>query len=607
MAPSPQTNLFITYNSPSEFKSQKNRKAVSSFASRSYRATSKKINVDRNNYRPFVLRSDASSTPSSSASPTPSPSPAINAKRTTLTRKRASTSTSNAPDVENHRAVQPLDERALGSPIADPFTSYPIDDKPYIPFLIDYCNSNQVESEPPWLLPVIPTRVPHACALHYARNADGGIWWPTLVIRSLTPRFSPALGVESSRYLVWFNVAMQHSELFHALIALSQVYYNIDVKGFGSTHWTALYHRGESLKQLRYKVESGRSADDDAAILTALWLMDVEASHGDLQAYSMHKRAKERMVATRGGIRALDPSLQDELLKSEFFLGLLLYGSFFCEVTDDGNVLVRFKENYPVQSSQVGGFQGLFSVLASKGLITSQAVDILQGVFEQMSRDPRFVQVDSTVGMSSPGKPPPLDQASNEMSRVLRMADEARPVSLHQRLLLALLIYIFNLHNQPQPLPAVSSPASAPATVRHPYLDILSKVALELSCPSHPSNPRSVTEREVTLWTMVAIGSASTFSPWRSEIPFMGHLIEWMENDEEEVVVQRHQPHVGEPASGKLSTDGFTVSTTSNNVRKGGTHLERLTACLRGYYLYGADKKTLRSLRQWRGTDNQRG
>ena len=109
-------------------------------------------------------------------------------------------------------------------------------------------------------------------------SADGHIWWLPLVIRSLTPRFSPALGVESSRYIVWFNIAMQHSELFHALIALSQVYYNIDVKGFGSTHWTALYHRGEALKQLRYKVESGRSADDDAAILTALWLMDVEVS-----------------------------------------------------------------------------------------------------------------------------------------------------------------------------------------------------------------------------------------------------------------------------------------------------------------------------------------
>lgn len=100
----------------------------------------------------------------------------------------------------------------------------------------------------------------------------------SLVIRFLTPRFSPALAVETSRYLIWFNVALQNPELFHALIALSQVYYNIDVKGFGTTHWTALYHRGEALKQLRVKVEHGTFADDDAAILTALWLMDVDVS-----------------------------------------------------------------------------------------------------------------------------------------------------------------------------------------------------------------------------------------------------------------------------------------------------------------------------------------
>ncbi|KAI1617035.1 hypothetical protein EDD37DRAFT_645178 [Exophiala viscosa] len=565
MAPNSQTNLFITYSSPSEFRSQKYRKAVSSFASRSYRATSKKINVDRNNYRPFVLRTAGSSTPaSSSGSPSPSPSPAVNRKRTTLTKKRANTPTPSSPGMETTRQAQPLDERALGIPSADPFTSYPIDDKPYIPFLINY------------------------------------------FIESLTPRFSPALGVEASRYLVWFNIALQHSELFHALIALSQVYYNIDVKGFGSTHWTALYHRGESLKQLRYKVESGRSADDDAAILTALWLMDVEASHGDLQAYSMHKRAKERMVATRGGIRALDPSLQDELLKSEFFLPLLLYGTFVCEVTDDGNVLVRFKENNPVQSSRIFGFQGLFSVLASEGFITTQAVDILQRIFQEMFRDTRVVQYDDAAGMNSAGKPPAVDQASNEMSRVVRLADEAPSVSPQHRLFLALLIYIFNLHNQPQPLPAASSLLPTATIVRNRYLDILSKVALELSCPSSPIDPGSATERAVALWTMVAIGSASTLSPWRPEIPFMGHLIELMEDDEGEVVEERDNRHVIASMDENMSTRAPTVS-TSSSMRKGGTNLEKLTACLRGYYLYGADKTTLRSLQKWRGTDSQPG
>jgi hypothetical protein len=194
--------------------------------------------------------------------------------------------------------------------------------------------------------------------LHSVPAYECSPWWPTLakltklilttilvlVTRYLTPRFSPALAVETSRYQIWFNVALNNAELFHALIALSQVYYNIDVQGFGHTHWTALYHRGEALRHLRVKVETAKSADDDAAILTTLWLMDVDvsvvasllcsttpssmpllgtdvssrcaqAAHGDLHAYAMHKRAKDRMVTTRGGIRSLNAELQDELLK----------------------------------------------------------------------------------------------------------------------------------------------------------------------------------------------------------------------------------------------------------------------------------------------------
>ena len=96
------------------------------------------------------------------------------------------------------------------------------------------------------------------------------------VIRHLTPRFTPALDTTTSRYLKWFNVALQHPEQFHALIALSQMYHNIDMIGFGQPHWRALYHRGESLRLLRSKVEDSKAGDDDASILTALWLLDVE-------------------------------------------------------------------------------------------------------------------------------------------------------------------------------------------------------------------------------------------------------------------------------------------------------------------------------------------
>jgi len=99
-----------------------------------------------------------------------------------------------------------------------------------------------------------------------------------VVIRFLTPRFSPALATETSRYLVWFNVSMHNPELFHVLIALSQAYYNIDHRGFGQPHMISLYHRGEGLKQLRRKFETPRMADDDASILTVLWLMDVDVS-----------------------------------------------------------------------------------------------------------------------------------------------------------------------------------------------------------------------------------------------------------------------------------------------------------------------------------------
>lgn len=71
---------------------------------------------------------------------------------------------------------------------------------------------------------------------------------------------------------------MHNPELFHVLIALSQAYYNIDQRGFGQPHMTSLYHRGEGLKQLRRKFETARAADDDASILTVLWLMDVDVS-----------------------------------------------------------------------------------------------------------------------------------------------------------------------------------------------------------------------------------------------------------------------------------------------------------------------------------------
>lgn len=272
-------------------------------------------------------------------------------------------------------------------------------------------------------------------------------------------------------------------------------------------------------------------------------------------------------------------------------------------------MLVRFKENNPVKTSQVGGFQGRFSVIASKGLITSQMVEILQHIFKQISREPQFARTGSasdTAG-DEPSPPQPVDHTGNEMSRVLRITDEAGPKSLHHRLLLALLVYSFNFHNQPQILPPAkaASSSSKHTRIRHPYLEILSKVALELCQPSKPGDPNAVTEREVTLWTMVAIASASSFSPWRLDIPFMGHLIEWMENDEDEEpqTTKRRQTYESNYQSGEIPSGD--ASATSEPPKKPVKNLEKLTACLRGYYLYGADKQTLRSLQNWKDSEPQ--
>jgi hypothetical protein len=89
----------------------------------------------------------------------------------------------------------------------------------------------------------------------------------------------------------------------------------------------------------------------------------------------------------------------------------------------------------------------------------------------------------------------------------------------------------------------------------------------------------------------------------------MGHLIEWMEDDdddkeeedgqqEDDTLTMTQETGSGQPA--------YPVTLTpSSTGRRKGTNLENLTACLRGYYLYGADKETLRSLQTWRSPDGQ--
>lgn len=127
----PQDNVFITYSNPQEFKSKQNRRTVSSFASKSYRPTSKKIVLGRTLYRPFTERNNQHLPHQAAGSLTESDS--------------KDESQSGRSDIEQALArvmeTTFLKGSALGSPLVDPFESYPIHIRPYVPFLVDYCES----------------------------------------------------------------------------------------------------------------------------------------------------------------------------------------------------------------------------------------------------------------------------------------------------------------------------------------------------------------------------------------------------------------------------------------------------------------------------------
>ena len=218
--------------------------------------------------------------------------------------------------------------------------------------------------------------------------------------------------------------------------------------------------------------------------------------------------------------------------RSEFFLPLLLHGRFVVE-RDTDDVLVRFQENQPLKMSALQGLPPCFSILAYRRLINNPIANILRDFSDYCGRPvPWTDNAPTKTGISA-----------DEMQRIGGILTILRPQSTEHWLCVALLVYIFNLHNQ-----------------HHnddEALSILDSVALEM-VTTHTKG--SVTERQYTIWTIVTIGATATLSPWRLDLPFMGHVIAWMEHDSD---------------------------------------LDNLTNMLRGYYLYGASKEVLRS-----GLDN---
>lgn len=131
MSPQLQNNVFITYSNPEEFKSKRNRRTVSSVASKNCRPTSRRIVLGRTLYRPFLHRGEEQSSPQSEGTDENESSSSQNDTEQALARVMQSTFLKGSP---------------LGSPLVDPFESYPIHIRPYVPFLVDYCKSFNLQA-----------------------------------------------------------------------------------------------------------------------------------------------------------------------------------------------------------------------------------------------------------------------------------------------------------------------------------------------------------------------------------------------------------------------------------------------------------------------------
>ena len=176
-------NVFITYTHPSDQKRKANKRIVSSFVSKSYRPTSRKIVFERSQYRPFLTTHNK---------PTPS---------------EASSTDSPAPDRPSPSQPQTISTEA--SPILGTTDS------------------------------TVATSDAECCPSAEKATADGQALsleaqW---LVDQLASRFTPALNTDRSRYEAFLAFAAQNAECYNALLA--QAYYRVDGDGFGEPHWLA--------------------------------------------------------------------------------------------------------------------------------------------------------------------------------------------------------------------------------------------------------------------------------------------------------------------------------------------------------------------------------
>jgi hypothetical protein len=462
-------NIFITYTHPNDQKRKANRHTVSSFVSKSYRPTSRKIVFERSHYRPFThAEAECKTVPESSTDRSvPQSSVADRSNTSTPETSLARESTETKRDAPDASVCRRPARRVTNEPA--------------------------LTTEDSWL------------------------------VDSLMRRFSSALNTDRSRYESFLLFASRNAECYHALLA--QAYYHIDAGGFGNPPWLALYHRGEAMKLLREKMEAQEveSANDCYAIFTAAMLLSVEYAHTDRSAWLLHKRALESMVADKGGKDKLCYRLRDEMLRNEFFLQVLVNGKVdVCEWA--GGVKLRLQDCYPMEDAMLMGLPLVFQSLAHQMTLNAAAARFMLRFLMYLydvGRYRRPTSQYSTYAMLD------FDVDTLELERILELVDTRKSEYVEHQACLALLVFVFNLHNQEE----------APDE----YLTILDDAAVEMTTIK---NAGPLSARKCLCWSVASVGAAAaTESPWRLDIPFMSHVIRMMARGEENTSQLRKMLH----------------------------------------------------------------
>lgn len=439
-----QDKLFITYSHPDDSKQQANRRAVSSFVSKSYRPTSKKIVFEKSNYRAFELR-PAPSTPSSSE---------IQALNCTPV------------PIASHRAhsASPLPTLADGDSLARP----QLEKRPK--------SSNDLHDEVPD--PVLE---------------------PGSLVDELTARLGAALGTTRSRYELLLKTALAHEECYHALI--TQVFSNVSTEGFHQPHWRTLYHRGETMKLLRQKIQSEASTSFDCAIFATSALLSVEYAHTDHPAWLLHKTALQHFVTSCGGFSGLCPDLKDEILRNEFFQQILVQ-SRLCSDNNASGSSLAFEDRDQLATPLAGPLPPVFAALVERRMLTATTLFLIQKIVVTFEQNEHSIPELWTDCATSDRELHGIDLFA--IKNIVKTRDCG---FIEHQVVLALLIFIFNLHNN---------------TNIAFYLEILDQAAtdmISIRCRGR------LPPRKTILWTIANIASAATTSPWHLEIPLMDHIL----------------------------------------------------------------------------------